>query len=403
VRSPCILCTNLPPVAVWDSPEGAIKAPSAGALKARSDGTSQIAEKTDSYAQLGALESLSCDDRTRFGAVSGRSRATPPGTVIIWGMTVLVTGASGFVGSMLVPHLLDAGRSVRALGREPERMRFALEQHVDLDAEDVELVRGDALMGEGLDRALADVDVAYYLIHSMERAPGAVGAFAERDRVAAQNFADAARRAGVRRVVYLGGLLPDRSRTAALSRHLASREEVERILLGAVPDAVALRASIVIGARSRSFRLLVRLVERLPVLTLPAWRGFRTQPIDQRDLLALLLACADGPVGGRTLELGGPEILSYGEMVTRIADLMLVGRPAVGLRVSMTPIAARVTAALVGEDPNLVLPLMESLAGDLLPRDDGAAELLGVRLHTFDAAVERALSEWEEHEPLRAR
>ena len=318
-------------------------------------------------------------------------------------MAVLVTGASGFVGSMLVPHLLDAGASVRALGREPERMRFALEQHLELDAENIELIRGDALMGEGLDRALAGVDLAYYLIHSMESAPGAVGSFAQRDRVAAQNFADAARRAGVKRIVYLGGLLPHGDRAGALSRHLASREEVERILLDAVPDSVALRASIVIGARSRSFRLLVRLVERMPVLALPSWRRFRTQPIDQRDLLALLLACADGPVAGRTLEVGGPEILSYGEMVTRIAELMLVGRPSLGLRVSVTPIAARVAAALVGEDPNLVLPLMESLDGDLLPSGDDAAELLGVRLHTFDAAVERALSEWEEHEPLRAR
>jgi uncharacterized protein YbjT (DUF2867 family) len=317
-------------------------------------------------------------------------------------MAVLVTGASGFVGSMLVPHLLDRGASVRALGRDPERMRFALERYTDLDSEDVQLIRGDALMGEGLDRALAGVDLAYYLIHSMESAPGALGSFAERDRIAAGNFADAAARAGVRRIVYLGGLLPD-SRAQALSRHLASREEVERILLAAVPDSVALRASIVIGARSRSFRLLVRLVERMPVLTLPSWRRYRTQPIDQRDLLALLLACGDGPVAGRTLEVGGPEILSYGEMVTRIADLMLVGRPAFGLRVSMTPIAARVAAAVVGEDPNLVLPLMESLGGDLLPSDDGAAELLGVRLHTFDAAVEHALSEWEEHEPLKAR
>jgi uncharacterized protein YbjT (DUF2867 family) len=318
-------------------------------------------------------------------------------------MPVLVTGASGFVGSMLVPQLLDAGASVRALGREPERMRFALEQYLDLDEEHVEVMRGDALMGEGLDRALTGVEVAYYLIHSMERAPGSLGSFAERDRVAARNFADAARRAGVRRIVYLGGLLPDRQVAPALSRHLASREEVERILLDAVPDSVAVRASIVVGARSRSFRLLVRLVERMPVLTLPAWQRFHTQPIDQRDVLAVLLACADGPVAGRTLEVGGPEVLSYGEMIKRIADLMLVGRPSVGLRVSVTPIAARVAAALVGEDPNLVLPLMESLQGDLLPADDGAAALLGVRLHSFDAAVERALSEWEEHEPLRAR
>jgi uncharacterized protein YbjT (DUF2867 family) len=170
-----------------------------------------------------------------------------------------------------------------------------------------------------------------------------------------------------------------------------------------VPDAVALRASIVIGARSRSFRLLVRLVERMPVLTLPAWRRFHTQPIDQRDVIAMLVAAASAPVGGRTLDIGGPDVVTYGEMLRRIADLMMVHRPALGLSVNMTPVAARVAAAIVQEDPELVLPLMEGLEGDLLPREHHADELLGVRLHSFDAAVERAFAEWEDVEPLAAR
>src|SRR6185312_4255033 len=132
-----------------------------------------------------------------------------------------------------------------------------------------------------------------YLIHSMEPSPGGAG-FVERERLAAANFAAAAQAAGVRRIVYLGGLVPrwDEAAGAAArirrSRHLASREEVERILLEAVPDSFALRASIVIGARSRSFRLLVRLVERLPVLALPAWQRYRTQPIDERDVIEML-------------------------------------------------------------------------------------------------------------------
>jgi uncharacterized protein YbjT (DUF2867 family) len=332
-------------------------------------------------------------------------------------MTLLVTGGSGFVGSLLIPRLLDRGHAVRALGRDPERVREALEPYLDPDAEELELVRGDALMGEGLDRALDGVEVAYYLIHSMERSDPHVAPFSERDRVAAENFAAAASRAGVQRIVYLGGLVPrwepgrdnepsgvrNGSRARRASRHLASREQVERILLDAVPDSVALRASIVIGARSRSFRLLVRLVERLPVLTLPSWRRFTTKPIDQRDVLDMLLASAHADVGGRSLEIGGPDALSYGEMLTRIAELMMLRRPALGLGLSLTPIAARVAAAIVEEDPNLVVPLMEGLQGDLLPADDNAAELLGVRLHSFDAAVERALAEWEEFEPLAAR
>lgn len=325
-------------------------------------------------------------------------------------MPVLVTGASGFVGSLLVPRLLDAGHPVRALGRNPERTRQTLEEQID--AEDVEVVRGDALMGEGLDRALAGVEIAYYLIHSMERTAPGRAPFVERERLAAENFAAAAARAGVRRIVYLGGLVPrwdagsgpaGGGARSPRSRHLASREEVERILMNAVPDSVALRASIVIGARSRSFRLLVRLVERMPVLALPAWRHFRTQPIDQRDVVAMLLACVGAPAGGRSLDVGGPDVVSYGEMLARIADSMLIGRPRLGLGVNLTPIAARVAAAIAGEDPELVLPLMEGLQGDLLPADDHAAELFGVRLHSFDSAVECALAEWEEHEPLAAR
>ncbi len=325
-------------------------------------------------------------------------------------MATLVTGASGFVGSLLVPRLLAGGQSVRALGRDPERTREALER--SMDAEDLDIVRGDALMGEGLDRALEGVEVAYYLIHSMESATAGRVALAERERVAAENFAAAAARAQVRRIVYLGGLLPrwgegaangEASPPAPSSAHLSSRVQVEQILLSAVPDSVGLRASIVIGARSRSFRLLVRLVERMPVLTLPAWQRFRTQPIDQRDVIEMLVSCIDAPVGGRSLDVAGPDVLSYGEMLSRIAELMLVSRPTVKLGMDVTAVAARVTAAVVGEDPALVLPLMEGLQGDLLADEDRADELLGVHLHSFDSAVERALAEWEEYEPLAAR
>jgi hypothetical protein len=117
----------------------------------------------------------------------------------------------------------------------------------------------------------------------------------------------------------------------------------------------------------------------------------------------MLAASASAPVGGRSLEVGGPDVLTYGQMLRRIAELMLVRRPSLQLRVNLTAVTARLAAAIAGEDPALVVPLMEGLQGDLLPADDRAAELLGVRLHAFDAAVEHALGEWEELEPLAAR
>jgi uncharacterized protein YbjT (DUF2867 family) len=332
-------------------------------------------------------------------------------------MPILVTGASGFVGSTLAPRLLAEGHRVRALARDPARVRDALAQQPrrgdaaggdDDDIAEIEVIRGDVLTGEGLAQALDGVEVAYYLIHSMESpinnptpvARDGVG-FSERERLAADTFGAYAQRAGVKRIVYLGGLLPHGS---PASRHLASRAEVQEILLTAIPDSVALRAPIVIGARSRSFRLLVRLIERLPLLALPPWRRFHTQPIDIRDVTEMLIAAAAvEAVGGRSLDIGGPEVLTYEEILRRIAELMLVHRPLLGLKAAMTPLTGRLAAAVTGEDPELTVALMEGLQCDLLAADDHAAALLGVRLHSFDAAVECALGEWEAVEPLAAR
>jgi uncharacterized protein YbjT (DUF2867 family) len=149
----------------------------------------------------------------------------------------------------------------------------------------------------------------------------------------------------------------------------------------------------------------VRLVERVPVMLLPGWHHHRTQPIDARDVLAYLVAAGTSPAvrGPLSLDIAGPEVLSYGEIVERIRDLMIVGRPALRFAPTLTPVASRVAAAIAGEQHELIGPLMEGLNTDLLPRDDRAAQLLGVRLHSFDAAVERALREWEIAEQLRAR
>jgi uncharacterized protein YbjT (DUF2867 family) len=306
---------------------------------------------------------------------------------------VLVTGASGAIGSDLAPRLLGAGHRVRGFARDPARVAVP-----GLAA----VVLGDALTGEGLDAALDGVDVAYYLIHSMETAAQADGPFADRERRSADNFARAAARAGVRRIVYLGGIVPA---GAPLSPHLASRLEVEDTLLAAAPEAVALRASIVVGARSRSFRFLVRLVERVPVMPLPDWRDNRTAPIDGRDVIAYLVAAGTSPAvdGPLSLDVGGPEVMMYGAMIERIRDALLLGRPRLDLPLRLTAVTSRIAAAIAGEDPALIEPLMGSLGSDLLPRDDRAHALFGVRLHPFDAAVEHALGEWEAAEDLAGR
>ena len=303
----------------------------------------------------------------------------------------LLTGATGYIGGRLMRRLISDGRDVRALARSPE----------GLAGEPIEVVRGDVITGDGLREALDGCETAYYLVHSMERTAGPNGRFADLDRRAADNFARAAQEAGVDRVVYLGGLIPPGE---TISPHLRSRLEVEQILLDAIPDSVALRASIVIGARSSSFQLLVRLIERLKVMPMPGWRENRTQPIDERDAIEYLVRAPRTPAAaGRSLDIAGPDVLTYAQMIERIAEAMGVGRVPLSLGVSMTPPAAALVARVTGLDIELVRPLMESLEYDLLPRDMEAPKVFGLRPRRFSRAVEHALAEWESIQPLAAR
>src|SRR3954463_1340773 len=218
----------------------------------------------------------------------------------------LLTGATGYIGGGLMRRLVAEGRDVRALARDPDR----------LADEPVEVVQGDVIKGIGLHEALEGCETAYYLVHSMEHAAGPNGAFADLDRRAADNFARAAQEAGVDRIVYLGGLIPQGQ---AISPHLRSRLEGEEILLDAIPDSVALRASIVIGARSSSFQLLVRLIERLWLVPLPAWRDNRTQPVDERDAVEYLArAPLTDAAAGCSLDIAGPDVLTYAQMIEQI-------------------------------------------------------------------------------------
>ena len=302
----------------------------------------------------------------------------------------LVTGATGYVGGRLVERLAREGRPLRAMARDPSRFD---------SVPGVEAVRADVLSGEGVAEALEGCDAAYYLVHSMEAGDEDFGS---RDRRAATNFARAARAAGVEQVVYLGGIAPPEG--TPHSPHLTSRLEVEDILLRELPRSVALRASILIGARSSSFRMMVRLVERLRFLPFPAWTVNRTAPIDERDAVEYLARATQVPeVEGRSLDIVGPDVMTFGAMIERIAELMGVARSPVRLGLTQTPAASAVVAEVTGQPIDLVRSLMQSLETDVLPRNGDASRVFGLRPRPFDRAVEHALAEWERGEALAAR
>lgn len=220
---------------------------------------------------------------------------------------LLVTGATGYVGGALLRHLESQGYPLRCLVRQPDRLRGRV-------AAATELVAGDVLDPASLRSALTDVDQAYYLVHLMSGA----GRFEEQDRLAAQNFAAAASAAGVRRLIYLGGLGNDED--PGLSLHLRSRHEVGQILRDGPVETIEFRASIVIGAGSLSFDLVRSLTNRLPVMICPRWLATPTQPIAIDDVLAYLIAALDLPAApSRIFEIGGADVVTYGEIIREYA------------------------------------------------------------------------------------
>jgi uncharacterized protein YbjT (DUF2867 family) len=221
-------------------------------------------------------------------------------------LSILLTGATGYVGGLLLPLLESRGHHVRCLARRPGRLR----QRADAATE---IVEGDVRDPASLARAMAGIDVAVYLIHSM----GAVGSFEDADREAANGFGAAAAAAGVRRIVYLGGLGDGRD---DLSPHLRSRRETGDVLRESGVPVIELRASIVIGAGSLSFEMVRSLVERLPVMVCPKWVAVKAQPIAVGDVLGYLAAAAeDESSGGGVCEIGGPDIVSYGDIMREYA------------------------------------------------------------------------------------
>lgn len=292
---------------------------------------------------------------------------------------ILVFGATGSIGRRLVDLLLARGHAVRALVRRPER--------ADLPAA-VEVLRGDVLSGDGVDAALDGVACAFYLVHSMGRGSGATDDFAARDRAAANLVGAAAARAGLTRLIYLGGLEAD----GADSEHLRSRREVAEILARHVPGTVHARAAMVIGPDSASFEMLEALVRRLPAMICPRWVDTRTQPIAMDDVVTALADIADHPDPPAEVQLGGAEVVTYLEMMERMAHA-LDRRPPVVVRVPvLTPRLSSYWVTLITPvELGLVQPLVDGLSAEMVVTTPPPAGINDAPLG-FDDAVEAALA-----------
>ncbi len=299
------------------------------------------------------------------------------------GGLVLVTGATGYIGGRLVPRLLEAGYRVRCLARA----RGKLAAHVWAADPRVEIVEGDVGEPEALQIALAGCTAAYYLVHSMV-ATGA--AYAAQDRALAEAFAGAAGRAGLERLVYLGGLgeLGD-----GLSEHLESRREVERRLQSGPIPVTVLRAAMIIGSGSASFEILRYLVERLPVMITPKWVATECQPIAVRNVLRYLVACLDVPeTRGRTLDIGGPDVLSYRAIMDVMAEERGLPRRIVIPVPVLTPRLSSLWIHLVTPlSRRIARPLAEGLRNRVVCRNDDAQRLMPGSLLTVREAIRAAL------------
>ena len=296
---------------------------------------------------------------------------------------ILVTGATGYIGGRLVPRLLEAGHRVRCLAREPRK----LDGRPWASDPRVEVVAGDTSDIASLRRALEGCGAAYYLVHSMVAAGHE---YAERDRTMARAFARAAEDTGLERIVYLGGL---GELGAGLSEHLASRREVEELLASGQTPVTVLRAAMIIGSGSASFEILRYLVERLPVMVTPRWVSTESQPIAVRNVVQYLVDCLGVPeTSGQTLDIGGPDVLSYRELMRIMAEERGLRRRYVVPVPVLTPRLSSLWIHLVTPiSHRIARPLAEGLRNRVVCRNDDARRLMPQDLLTVREAIRSAL------------
>ena len=294
---------------------------------------------------------------------------------------ILLTGASGYVGGRLLPLLEDQPITVRCLARKPEKLQ-------DQVRDTTEIVRGDVLDAESLESALEGVHTAYYLVHLMSGSKD----FEKEDRLAATNFAQAAKTVGVKRIIYLGGLGDETDST--LSPHLRSRHEVGQILRDSGTETIEFRASLVIGSGSLSFDLVKTLTDRLPIMLCPKWLKTPAQPIAIDDVLAYLLAAKDLPPGdSQVFEIGGPDVTTYGNMIHEYAKYKGLKRWLIYVPV-LTPYLSGLWLALVTPTSFEVgRHLIEGLKNPTVVTNNRAQEMFDIQPMGIQNAIKKAFSD----------
>lgn len=295
--------------------------------------------------------------------------------------TVLLTGASGYVGGRLLPLLESQPITLRCLARSPEKLRPLVKQST-------EIVRGDVLDAPSLEAALQGVQTAYYLVHLMSGSHD----FENEDRQAATNFANAAQRAGVQRMIYLGGLGDDAD--PKLSPHLRSRHEVGEILRNSGIETIEFRAGMVVGAGSLSYQLMKSLTDRLPIMICPRWLTTPTQPIAIQDVWDYLLAAKDLPPGeSRIIEIGSPDVVTYGDLIREYARQQGLRRRLIFVPI-LTPYLSGLWLALVTPATYEVgRHLIEGLKNPTVVRNSKALEVFPIRPVGVAEAIRRAIKE----------